>query len=102
MTLLPSADSISCKVSPQFPHKGVIRKHTKEKISAVPKHQLLIMKINRKRKKKSWGEIWAAKDHNNNTDKLIVRSKIYSLLTSMYAITHIGRKDEKEILHYGL
>jgi len=55
--MLPSADSISCEVSPQFPHKGVIRKHTKEEISTVPKHQLLIMKINRKRKKELGGNI---------------------------------------------
>jgi len=49
--MLPSADSITCEVSPHFPHKCVIRKHTKEEISTVPKHQLLIMKIKRKRKK---------------------------------------------------
>jgi hypothetical protein len=47
---LPSADFITREVSTQFPHKGVIIKHTKEEISTVPKHQLLIMKINSKKK----------------------------------------------------
>lgn len=46
-----NADCITCQVPTQFPHKEVIRKHTKEEISIIPKHQLLIMKINRKRKK---------------------------------------------------
>lgn len=55
--MLPSANSITCEVLPQFPNKGVIIKHTKEEISAVPKHQLLIMKINRKIKKRVGGNI---------------------------------------------
>jgi hypothetical protein len=77
--MLPSAD---CRASPQFPHKGVIRKHTKEETSTVPKHQLLIMKTNRKRKIEL-EEIKVSKDHNSITDKLTVRSKIYSLLTPL-------------------